>query len=280
MPFAGAVATQLAQAIALNQAYAEAAAGREASRREELRREQLQIKDQFLSHVSHELRTPLTVIHQFMTILLDGLAGTITPEQREYLGVALRNANELRTMIDDLLEATRSETARLSIAARPVHLSEVINDVIVAIDPSAVQKGVTVSADVSNELPDAQADPARLGQIITNLIGNAIKFTPPGGSIAVRARVPPEDHGVLEVSVADTGPGIKPEERERIFEYLYQGQNAANLTRRGFGIGLHLCRDLVMRHGGRIWVDGEPGRGSVFHFTLPVAPIGEPTHAA
>jgi signal transduction histidine kinase len=280
VPFAAAVASQLAQVIALSQAYAEAAAGREASRQEALRREQLQIKDQFLSHVSHELRTPLTAIHQFVSILLDGLTGELKADQREYLGIALRNVNELRRMIDDLLEATRSETARLSIAIQPVHLPQVINDVVTSLEPSASQKGVTVSVDTGNHVPDAQADPARVGQIISNLLGNAIKFTPEGGSVAVRAQVTPDDADHVHVSVADTGPGVKPDELERIFDYLYQGQNTASLARKGFGIGLHICRDLVVRQGGRIWAESTPGRGSIFHFTLPVATVGSATHAA
>jgi signal transduction histidine kinase/AmiR/NasT family two-component response regulator len=280
LPFAAAVGSQLAQAVALNRAFAAAAEGREASRREQLRREQLQIKDQFLSHVSHELRTPLTAIHQFLSILLDGLAGQVAPEQREYLQIALRNVNELRGMIDSLLEATRSETARLSLDARPVRVAEVIGDVLASLDPTARQKGVTVSTDAQIGLPLVVADPARLGQIVSNLVGNAIKFTPRGGSAVVHACVAPEDGGMLRVSVADSGPGVPPEERERIFDYLYQGQITANLARKGFGIGLHLCRDLVARQGGRIWVDSQPGRGSVFSFTIPLASQGDAAHAA
>jgi signal transduction histidine kinase/CheY-like chemotaxis protein len=280
LPFAAAVGSQLAQAVALNRAFADAAEGREATRREQLRREQLQIKDQFLSHVSHELRTPLTAIHQFVSILLDGLAGQVPAEQRGYLQIALRNVNELRGMIDSLLEATRSDTARLSLEARPVRLSELIRDVLASLDPTARQKGVTVSTDAENGLPLVLADPARLGQIISNLVGNAIKFTPQGGTAVVHARIASEDGGMLRVSVADSGPGVRPEERERIFDYLYQGQNTANLSRKGFGIGLHLCRDLVVRQGGRIWVDSEPGHGSVFSFTVPVATNGGTAHAA
>jgi len=279
LPFAAAVGGQLAQAITLRRVYAEAAEGREATRREELRRQQLQIKDQFLSHVSHELRTPLTAIHQFVSILLDGLAGPVAPEQREYLEIAFRNVNELRTMIDALLEATRSETARLSIEARPIRLADVIGDVLASLGPSARQKRVTLSSDVSPVLPPGHADPARVGQIISNLVGNAIKFTPEGGSVTVQAVVAPDERGMLRVSVTDTGPGIPRGEWERIFEYLYQGKNSAELTRRGFGIGLHLCRELVTRQGGRIWVESEPGRGSVFLFTVPASEVGA-AHAA
>lgn len=280
VPFAAAVGSQLAQAIALSQAYAAAEAGREASGRDALRREQLQIKDQFLSHVSHELGTPLTAIHQFVTIILDGLAGEVSAEQREYLEIALRNVHELRVMINDLLEATRSETARLSIAPRPVQLVHILDEVIASLRLSAAHKGVRVAAHADAALPDAHADPARVGQIISNLIGNAVKFTPQGGTVAIRVHQLQEDGDMLRVSVEDTGPGIQPEDRERIFDYLYQGANTADLARKGFGIGLYICRDLVLRQGGRIWAESEPGRGSAFHFTLPVAAEAGATHVA
>jgi signal transduction histidine kinase len=118
-----------------------------------------------------------------------------------------------------------------------------------------------------------------VGQIVSNLLGNAIKFTPQGGSVVVRAQIASDDGDHVHVSVADTGPGVKAEELERIFDYLYQGQNTANLARKGFGIGLHICRDLVVRQGGRIWAESEPGHGSVFHFTLPIAAAGSPANA-
>jgi PAS domain S-box-containing protein len=236
---------------------------------EATRRQQLQIKDQFLTHVSHELRTPLTAIREFTTIVLDGLAGELGAQQREYLSIALRNADELRGMIDDLLEATRSETARLTVRPVPMALGTVVGEAVEQNAAAAQAKGVTLRTELARDLPPAQADPNRVRQIVGNLIGNAIKFTPAGGDIVVRASSAAEPGAVL-VSVADSGSGIPAEAAERVFDYLYQGPNVTDLTRKGFGIGLHLCKDLVTRQGGRIWVESAPGRGSTFCFTLPV----------
>jgi PAS domain S-box-containing protein len=236
---------------------------------EATRRQQLQIKDEFLTHVSHELRTPLTAIHEFTTILLDGLAGEVRPAQREYLEIVLRNTDELRGLIDDLLEAARNEMARLTV--RPVRLSlaPVVAEAVEQQTPGVHAKGVSLQTDVPPDLPPVLADPARVRQIVGNLVGNAVKFTPTGGRIAVRARADAEPGAVL-VTVADSGPGIPPDAMERVFDYMYQGSNVAELTRKGFGIGLHLCQDLVTRMGGRIWVESRVGHGSEFFFTLPL----------
>jgi PAS domain S-box-containing protein len=236
---------------------------------EATRRQQLQIKDQFLTHVSHELRTPLTAIHEFTTILLDGLAGEVRPAQREYLDIVLRNVDELRGMIDDLLEAARNEMARLTV--RPVRLSlaAVVAEAVEQQTAGVHAKGVDLKTDVPPDLPPVLADPARVRQIVGNLIGNAVKFTPAGGRIAVRVRADTEPGAAL-VTVADSGPGIPPDALERVFDYMYQGSNVAELTRKGFGIGLHLCQDLVTRMGGRIWVESRVGHGSEFFFTLPL----------
>jgi len=278
-PFAAALGAQLAQGIALGRAFADAAAGREAARRDELRREQMQIKDEFLSHVSHELRSPLVAIHQFVTILLDGLGGDLAVEQREYLQIVLRNANELRAMIDSLLEATRSQVARLSIRPESVNLVDLVGDVLASLRPSADARCVTLEAEAPDWQPVVSADPARVGQILSNLVGNAVKFTNEGGRVDVAMAIDPDEPGALRVTVANTGPGVLPADRERIFDYLYQGANVAPLTRKGFGIGLHVCRDLVSRQGGRIWVESEPGKSTLFHFTLPLAPAAAPLRA-
>jgi PAS domain S-box-containing protein len=236
---------------------------------EVLQRHQLRIKDEFLTHVSHELRTPLTAMREFTTILLDGLAGELRPEQRDYLGIILRNADELRSMIDDLLEAARSEMARLTVRPTRVALPVIIDEVIAHHAATARAKGIRLRTDLRSDVPPASADPIRVRQILGNLIGNALKFTPEGGQITVHARLAPEP-GAVQVSVADSGPGVPAESVDRLFDYMYQGPNTVDLPRRGFGIGLHLCKDLVTRQNGRIWVDSAPGRGSTFCFTLPV----------
>lgn len=237
---------------------------------EQTRQQQLELKDQFLSHVSHELRSPLAAVYQFVTILLDGLAGDLSLEQRDYLEIVLRNANQLRVMIEDLLEVTPAQTGKLSIEARPTSVAELIDETTSSLRALAAAKGIALSADVSGHLPPAYADPQRVRQILRNLIENGIKFTPDNGTITVRAQVSNEEPNCICVSVADTGCGISPEEREKIFERLYQVKSTIEASRKGLGLGLYICRELVSLHGGRIWVESQLGHGSTFFFTLPI----------
>jgi hypothetical protein len=227
------------------------------------------VRDQFLSRMSHELRSPLAPIYQFVTILRDGLAGDLNAEQREYLTVILRNVNSLRTMINDLLEVTRAESGKLNVDLRCVYLTELIPEVLKACQ-LANTKDLRISFDVPGGLPPVLADPDRIRQILFNLLDNAIKFTPPRGRITVRAREPSRPPGFLRVAVTDTGVGIDKSEHEKVFEYLYQLERDPEPGPRGLGIGLHICKELVLGHGGRIWVRSRAGHGSTFFFTLPI----------
>jgi signal transduction histidine kinase len=231
---------------------------------------QLIMKDQFFSHVSHELRSPMTAIYQFVTILSDGLAGALNAEQREYLTIILRNVNQLRDMISDLLEATRANTNKLAIDPRCVPMGDLIADVLETTLPTAAGKEVTLSADVPNDLPLVYADPERVRQIFTNLIGNAVKFTAAQGKITVRAEIYGKDRDFICAAVADSGYGISPKATKRIFDRLYQETKNHGGTRHGLGLGLYICSELVALHGGQIWVESELGKGSIFYFTLPI----------
>jgi signal transduction histidine kinase len=237
---------------------------------EQIRQDQLRVKDQFLSHVSHELRTPLTAIYQFVTILYDGLAGELNTEQREYLSIVLRNAKQLQNMIGELLEATRAEAGKLAIDPRRVVVAETISETLNVLLTTAAAKGITLGADVPGDLPPVYADPQRFKQILTNLIENAVKFTPAHGKIWVGARPYNQDPGFVCVTVSDSGCGISKEGAERIFERLYQEERTLETNRKGLGLGLHICNELISRHGGRIWVESDLGKGSTFYFTLPV----------
>ncbi|OGW55943.1 MAG: hypothetical protein A2Y81_05070 [Nitrospirae bacterium RBG_13_43_8] len=237
---------------------------------EQTRQQQLRLKDEFLSHVSHELRSPLTAIHQFVTILLDGLAGDLNSEQREYLEIALKNVYQLRTMISDLLEITRAETGKLTIEPQCISIARIVDETCSTFQKNASAKGVILTADVPNDLPFAYADPVRIKQILVNLIDNGIKFTQENGTIAVRARIFDQDSNFLCISVTDNGSGISPEHTEKIFDRLYQTENTISGSRKGLGLGLYICRELVLRHGGNIWVESVIGEGSTFFFTLPV----------
>lgn len=252
--------------------------------RAQLQHQQLELKDQFLSHVSHELRSPLTVIYSFVEILLDGLAGEINEQQREFLSIAQRNSIQLRQMIDDLLEVTRAQTGKLLVNVLRTELQPEIVATLEGLRPQAQERRITLANEAGEVLPVVLADPYRVRQVLINLLENALKFTPEGGTIRVLARVEAE---ALVVSVADSGPGIPAAEREDIFRQLYQLDCGAPASRKGLGLGLFICRELVTRMGGRIWVDGGPERGSVFSFTLPlfspasaIAPLLTPENVA
>lgn len=234
------------------------------------RKQQLQFKDQFLSHISHELRTPLTCIHQFVTILLDDLAGPLAAEQREHLETVLRSVNQLHSMIGDLLEASRTESGKTRIELRCIAIEDLIRQAVSMLQPMAQEKRIGIEIGLDQRLAMVLADPERVLQVLTNLIQNAIKFTPADGSVIVKACMVETDPDNIYIAVSDTGIGIGPEARPLIFERMYQAPNSIDDSRKGLGLGLHIAKEIVRLHGGRIWVESEPGQGSVFSFTLPL----------
>lgn len=237
--------------------------------REELVLHELQLKDEFMSHVSHELRSPLTAIHQFSTILMDEIAGPLNGDQRDALRVVLRNIGQLESMIDDLLEITRMQNGKLSIELQSVLAAEVVADAIDTLRGLALGKNITLGSTFAPDLPTAYADPVRTRQVLNNLIGNAVKFTPEGGFVTVSV-ARDADPAFLRFEVRDTGCGLSPESADRIFERLYQVRDSSKASRKGLGLGLFICKELVTQQEGRIWVESEPGKGSSFCFTLPV----------
>jgi signal transduction histidine kinase len=234
------------------------------------RLQQLEFKNQFLSHVSHELRTPLTCIHQFVTILLDGLAGDINPEQRYHLGTVLNSVHQLRAMIRDLLEATRAESGKIRIEPRCIAIGDLIQQAVSMMAATAKKKQVGLEVGLDTRIPFVYADPDRVLQVLINLIDNGIKFTSSEGSVLVKACMADADPNMIYLSVADTGRGISPEAKALIFERLYQDPNSIDNSRTGLGLGLFIAKELVELHGGRIWVASEIGNGSTFSFTLPL----------
>jgi signal transduction histidine kinase len=234
------------------------------------RKQQLEFKNQFLSHVSHELRTPLTCIHQYVTILLDGLAGEIAGQQRDHLNTILKSVNQLTAMVRDLLEATRAESGKITLELRCVSIEEIVRLAVTMMKPIARQKGVGLEAAVECSIPYLLGDPDRILEVLINLIDNGIKFTPADGAVMVQASRIPTDPDFVCISVADTGSGIKPEVRSLIFERLYQDPNAVDNNRKGLGLGLFIAKELVHLHGGRIWVASDGASGSTFSFTLPL----------
>jgi sigma-B regulation protein RsbU (phosphoserine phosphatase) len=239
------------------------------------RHQQLEFKNQFLSHVSHELRTPLTCIHQFVTILLDGLAGEINTEQRYHLKTVLNSVNQLRAMIRDLLEASRAESGKIRIEPRCIIIGELIQQAVSMMTATAKEKHVGLEVGLDSRIPFVYADPDRVLQVLINLIDNGIKFTPAEGSVMVKACIVEADPGMVYLSVADTGRGIGPEAKALIFERLYQDPNSIDNSRAGLGLGLFIAKELVELHGGRIWVASEAGNGSTFSFTLPLCSLAK-----
>jgi signal transduction histidine kinase len=237
---------------------------------EVLRKQQLELKDEFLSHVSHELRSPLTAIYQFVSIVLDGLAGELNPKQREYLQRALKNSRQLKSMIDDLLEVTHAQGAKPRIEPQLTSIPDLIVDTVATLQETAAVKGIKLSWDVAPCVTSVYADPTRVRQILIILLDNALKFTPEHGTVKVHARVSEKEPGFLLLEVIDSGCGILPDMTEKVFERLYQAPDTGLAGRKGLGLGLHICKELVMRQGGKIWATSEPGNGATFSFTLPV----------
>lgn len=234
------------------------------------RKQQLEFKNQFLSHVSHELRTPLTCIHQFVTILLDGLAGEIAPEQRDHLTTVLNSVNQLNAMVRDLLEAARAESGKIKLERQCVSIEELMRQAVTMLRPAATQKGVGIEVGAETSLPFVHGDPDRILEVLINLLDNAIKFTPADGAVGVQACRIPTDPNFICISISDTGIGIAPEARALIFERLYQDPNAVDNNRKGLGLGLFIAKELVSLHGGRMWVASDGASGSTFSFTLPL----------
>jgi PAS domain S-box-containing protein len=237
---------------------------------EEARQSRARLQENFLSHVSHELRTPLTAIYFFTTNVLDGLLGDLTPEQREHLSLALENVTQLKDMVSDLLDITRVETHKLAVEPQHASSGRLIGEALTTCHTNAAVKNISLRSEVAPGLPFIWADPTRVRQILINLIDNGIKFTPAGGTITIRSQRFAEDDGFLCLSVSDTGCGISPENRELVFDRLAQVRSSAEASRSGLGLGLFISRELVLRHGGRIWVESQLGQGSTFYFTLPV----------
>jgi PAS domain S-box-containing protein len=242
---------------------------------EETHQERARLQEKLLSHVSHELRTPLAAIYLFTTNVLDGLLGDLNPEQRKHLASAVDNVKQLKNMVSDLLEITRVETHKLTMEFQRVSVITLIADTLRLFLTNAAAKHVILRSEVAPDLPFVWADPTRVRQILNNLIENGIKFTPENGTVIVRSLPFEENKDCLTLSVSDTGCGISPDNRDLIFDRLAQVKSTTEASRSGLGLGLFISKELVSRHGGRIWVESQLGQGSTFYFTLPVFSVAK-----
>lgn len=226
------------------------------------------LKSDFLSMVSHELRTPLTSIKGFVKLVLLGDLGPLTAEQQECLEVADREADRLSHLINDLLDIARIEAGTVRFSWETLAPAPLVAEVLTVLQPQADEVQLHLAAYLPPALPLVRGDRQRIIQILTNLVGNAIKFTPPGGEVAVTAA---EDGAELRVQVRDTGIGIAGPALAYIFDRFYQVDSSHARARGGTGLGLAITRQLVEGHGGTIQVTSTPGIGTTVEFTLPLA---------
>jgi signal transduction histidine kinase len=223
-------------------------------------------KSEFLANMSHELRTPLNAILGFSQVLQQKLFGELNSKQDEYVGDILSSGNHLLSLINDVLDLSKIEAGQIELETERFSLREAIERGVAMVRERASKNGVALTAEIDPEVQLVEGDERRIRQVLFNLLSNAAKFTPAGGRIDVTAG---RAGGEIQVAVADTGPGIAPEDVERIFEEFQQTDLGAK-QHEGTGLGLALSKRLVELHGGRIWVESEPGAGSRFVFTIPV----------
>jgi signal transduction histidine kinase len=230
-----------------------------------------QMKSTFISSVSHELRTPLTVIKEFISLMLEGHVGTLTEDQKEYLGIANKNILRLTNLIETLLDFSRIESGKgLKLRFEPIPLMEAVEDASMTLGQQLEEKRITFENRIDREMPLVLADRNRLVEVFINLIGNGIKFTPPGGKISVDSRGLTEKRDYLKVVVTDTGVGISPEDLPKVFDRFYQGQRTQTGIITGTGLGLAISKEIIEGHQGFIHAESKFGSGASFVFTLPI----------
>ncbi len=227
-----------------------------------------QMKSEFISTVSHELRTPLTAIKGSVSLVTSGRTGEINELQKELLTLVKRNTDRLAKMIDELLEMSRSEAGKpMQLERSKFSLQDLISDVVKLLTQQVNQNHLTLEMDIPESMGKVNADSAKIQQVVINLVGNAIKFTPESGTIRITAL---ENEDTWQVSVSDTGVGIPKEELEKVFDTYYQVKHP-NLTThiKGFGLGLAISKRIIEAHQGKIWVDSDVDQGSRFTFQIP-----------
>lgn len=229
------------------------------------------MKSEFVATVSHELRTPMTSIKGYVDILLMGVAGVLSDQQKRFLEVVQENTERLTILVNDLLDLSRIEAGQVNLNLQSLNLTELIDDVMLEINRLTVAENKTMMFDIQlpSDLPPINGDPERIRQILINLLGNAFHYTLENGKVSLSAhRVGDE----IQIDISDNGVGISPKEQDRIFDRFYRGDNHMVIATAGTGLGLSIVAKLINMHHGRIWVQssGIEGEGSIFSFTLPI----------
>ncbi len=237
-------------------------------------RNQGALKTQFLSNISHDLRTPLTAIITHAEILRDGLLGELSERQHDSVGGIISAGRQLLDMVGEILTYARGAANQLTVTRNEFTVSEVVEQVVALSQSLVSKKGHVIEVACEDELPPLYADREKITHTLSNLVSNAIDFTPPGGRVWIEARltVPSERGSAVLIEVGDTGIGIAPEHFELIFREFAQVDASASRQHHGTGLGLAIARKFVELHDGRIWVESTLGEGSRFYFTIPIRP--------
>jgi signal transduction histidine kinase len=228
------------------------------------------MKSDFVATITHDLRSPLTVIHGALRLLPQ--LGELNDEQSEFAERAMRSAEHMDSLISSLLDIGRIE-AGLEMEREPVELRDVVEQVVANLQEEVANKRQIVGLELQDNLSTVKGNPTRLVQVITNLVDNAIRYTPEGGKIRVRAS---QDGDQIILSVSDTGVGIPTKAKDHIFEKFYRVEGPQTRELEGAGLGLAAVKSIVESHGGRVWVQSKEGQGSTFYFTLPTTTSAHP----
>jgi PAS domain S-box-containing protein len=240
-------------------------------------KEAMDLKSKFISTVSHELRTPLTIIKEDISLIMDGAAGRVKSKQKEILSIAQRNIDRLARLINDVLDFQKLQSGRAKFNMQENSINSVIENVYNTMLTTIKKNGVDFRLALDSSLPRTTFDSDKMIQVITNLVSNAMKFTEKG-SITISSR---RIENSIRVSVSDTGCGIKQEDLPKLFQQFQQLTSGGNRKTGGTGLGLAISKDIVEKHGGRIWVESEFGKGTTFHFLLPIkSAVKEPEPVA
>ena len=223
--------------------------------------------ESFYHNVSHELKTPLTAAREFVSLIIDGAFGPVALGQSELLEATLRNCDQMVVCVNDMLDATRLDTGKLSLKAEDMDIRAVLDDAAMSSEPHASSKGIKVLVEAPLHPVSLFIDRHRIYQVLSNLIGNAIKFSFDGGSI--RIVVDDSKPNSVEIRVIDHGCGLEPNDEERVFDRFYQSRVEDAATLGGLGMGLYICREIIDLHNGRIFASSEGELGSTFTFQLP-----------
>ncbi|MGH2771608.1 MAG: ATP-binding protein [Actinomycetota bacterium] len=235
-------------------------------------RELDQAKSSFVSSVSHELRTPLTSIMGYMDMLMTD-PGTMDGEQLGMMKIVERNSSRLLALIEDLLTLSRIESGQFTVNKAPVPLNALVDQIKQTVMPAIERRELVLEVDVPGDLPPLDADREQIERVLFNLIGNAVKFSYPGGGIGIRARF---DDGKVGIEVWDQGMGIPEEEQEQVFSRFFRSSSAEKQAIQGTGLGLAICKEIVEQHGGSIRASSAPGRGTTVSFTIPAVAESDP----